>query len=117
MGKCAVVRRAVDNFHATKSRDRVQRTNVTATPTVPTRVHWDAVLVEAVRVDGTPRQRYVGCLCGIGQEIDSVRGATRRRMFWDQVMDRLHDLGALRPTLASWPRSRRSCHGSPGWCA
>ena len=57
-------------------------------------VHWNAVLVEAARVNGEPRQRYVGCLWGIGQqEIDSVCGATRRRMFWDCVLDRLHDLG------------------------
>jgi hypothetical protein len=52
----------------------------------------NAVLVEAVRVHGEPRQRYVGCLWGIGQqELES--SAARRRIFWDYVLDRLHDLG------------------------
>jgi len=56
-------------------------------------VHWDAVLVEAVRVNGEPRQRYVGCLCGIGQQ--ALDGPYRVAVccgFWDKVTDRLHDL-------------------------
>jgi len=55
-------------------------------------VHWNAVLVEAIRVDGKARQRHVGCLCGIGQqEIDGAHSASRRRIFWDAVMTRLHE--------------------------
>jgi hypothetical protein len=56
-------------------------------------VHWNAVLVEAIRVDGRPRQRHVGCLAGIGQQrIDGACSVTRRRLFWDGVMTRLHEL-------------------------
>ena len=65
-------------------------------------VHWNAVLVEAIRVDGKPRQRHVGCLCGIGQkEIDGAPSVTRRRLFWDGVMTRLHEFHL---TPAAWDR-------------
>ena len=57
-------------------------------------VHWNAALVEAIRVDGNPRQRYVGCLCGIGQQaLDGPYRVAVRCGFWDHVMDRLHALG------------------------
>ena len=57
-------------------------------------VHWNAALVEAIRVDGNPRQRYVGCLCGIGQQaLDGSYRVAVRCGFWDHVMDRLHALG------------------------
>jgi hypothetical protein len=55
-----------------------------------TDVHWGAVLVEAVRVDGKPRQRHVAYLGGFSERrIDSV---DQRRRFWGQVKTRLHAL-------------------------
>jgi hypothetical protein len=57
-------------------------------------VHWNAVLVKAIRVDGKARQRHVGCLCGIGQRaLDGPYRVAVCSGFWSHVMDRLHDLG------------------------
>jgi hypothetical protein len=56
-------------------------------------VCWTAVIVEAVRVYGQPRQKHVAVLASItesGIEIDN-----QRRYFWDVVYDRLDRLGNL----------------------
>jgi hypothetical protein len=66
-----------------------------------TDVHWGAVLVEAVRVDGKPRQRHVAYLGGFSERrIDSV---DQRRRFWSQVKTRLH---ALADRLSDEDRNR-----------
>jgi hypothetical protein len=88
-------------------------------------VHWDAVLVEAVRVDGNPRQRYVGRLCGIGQQ--ALDGPYRVAVccgFWDHVTDRLYGLGVapeaharIVATLACKSRSLPARSTSPATAA
>jgi hypothetical protein len=56
----------------------------------PVDVHWGAVLIEAVRVDGKPRQRHVAYLGSFTERgIESVH---QRCWFWDRVTVRLHSL-------------------------
>jgi hypothetical protein len=66
-----------------------------------TDVHWGAVLIEAVRVDGKPRQRYVAYLGGLTEQgIEDVR---QRCRFWDRANARLH---ALSHRLTDQDRNR-----------
>jgi hypothetical protein len=53
-------------------------------------VYWGAVLIEAVRVDGKPRQRYVAYLGGFTEH--GIEHAHQRCRFWDRVNERLHAL-------------------------
>jgi hypothetical protein len=55
-----------------------------------TYVHWGAVLIEAVRVDGKPRQRYVAYLGGFSEQ--GIENVHQRCRFWDRVNERLHAL-------------------------
>jgi hypothetical protein len=50
-------------------------------------VLWSAVLVEAVRVDGKPRQRHIAYLGGILQSKLMDPYACQR--FWKQILERL----------------------------
>jgi hypothetical protein len=53
----------------------------------PVDVHWGAVLIQAVRVDGKPRQRHVAYLGSFTERgIESVH---QRGWFWDRVTARL----------------------------
>ncbi len=54
-------------------------------------VRWFAVLIQAVRVNGKPRQRHIATIASIaesGIEVDH-----QRRYFWDDVCERLDQLG------------------------
>jgi hypothetical protein len=67
------------------------RTRKRADGSIGQDVHWKAVIVENVRIDGQPRQQHIALLAGITEseiEIDD-----RRRFFWDAVHERLDRLG------------------------
>ena len=54
-------------------------------------VCWFAVLIQAVRIDGKPRQRHIATIASITEsriEVDH-----QRRYFWDDVYERLDQLG------------------------
>jgi len=53
-------------------------------------VHWRAIMVEAVRVDGKPKQRHVAYLGGITQSAIAI--IHQRCWFWDRVTQRLDRL-------------------------
>ena len=53
-------------------------------------MYWGAVLIEAVRVDGKPRQRYVAYLGGFTEH--GIEHAHQRCRFWDRVNERLRAL-------------------------
>jgi hypothetical protein len=66
-------------------------------------VHWSAVLVEAVRVDGKPRQRHIAYLGGLEVQDPEAPGyqhpdnKSRRNanqcMFWKRALETLEFLG------------------------
>jgi hypothetical protein len=57
-------------------------------------VTWTAILVEALRIDGQPRQRHVASLASITESRLEGKGSNHgRRYFWDDVYERLDQLG------------------------
>jgi hypothetical protein len=65
-------------------------------------VRWSAVLVQAVRIDGKPRQRNVAFLASITESAIAESGTRLSALlehvqFWDRVDERLNRLGD-RPT-------------------
>ena len=52
---------------------------------------WTAVVVENMRIDGKPRQQHVASLASITESRMEV--IHQRRYFWDDVHDRLDQLG------------------------
>jgi hypothetical protein len=89
-------------------------------------INWTAVLLKAVRIDGKPWQRYIGCIAGIHQSALDLPNAHQRCWFWDKAMERLHrlsnevdeeDRGRIIATIAEKvPMSSReeyeACHRS-----
>jgi hypothetical protein len=67
------------------------RTRIRADGTVGLDVRWSAVIVESVRVNGKPRQRYVSHLASITES--RIEVVHQRRYFWDAVLDGLDRLG------------------------
>jgi hypothetical protein len=55
-------------------------------------VRWTAVVVENMRIDGKPRQQHVASLASITESRMEV--IHQRRYFWDDVHDRLDQLGS-----------------------
>jgi len=53
-------------------------------------VHHRAILVEAVRIDGKPRQRHVAYLIGFTES--RARTAHGRVNIWDEIAERLDQL-------------------------
>jgi hypothetical protein len=72
-----------------------------------TDVYWGAVLIEAVRVDGKPRQRYVAHLGGFTEQ--GIENVHQRCRFWDRVNERLHAVAsavnAPTPSFEGWVNS------------
>jgi hypothetical protein len=66
------------------------RTRQRADGSVGQDVRWNAVLVEAVRVGGKPRQRHIANIGSITESCIAVD--TQRRYFWDGVHERLDRL-------------------------
>ena len=57
-------------------------------------VRWTAIIVENVRTCGQPRQRHVVSLASITESRMEGKGSIHaRRYFWDEVHDRLDQLG------------------------
>ena len=54
-------------------------------------IRWTAVVVESVRVNGSPREHHVALLASITESRIDVEH--QRRYFWDAVYDRLDQLG------------------------
>jgi hypothetical protein len=54
-------------------------------------VHWTAILVEASRVDGKPKQEHIAYLGGITES--AIEILPQRCYFWDEVTERLDKLG------------------------
>ena len=54
-------------------------------------VRWTAIVVENKRIDGRPRQQHVASLASITESRMEV--VHQRRYFWDEVHDRLDQLG------------------------
>jgi hypothetical protein len=52
-------------------------------------VHHRAILIEAVRIDGKPRQRHIAYLIGFTES----RARTHRVNIWDEIAERLDKLG------------------------
>jgi hypothetical protein len=55
-------------------------------------VHWAAIAVENVRVDGKPTQRHITYLGGITES--AIRIVHQRYYFWRKVEDELKSLGS-----------------------
>src|SRR6516165_10277451 len=53
-------------------------------------VHWTAILVEASRVDGKPKQEHIAYLGGITES--AIEILPQRCYFWDEVTERLNKL-------------------------
>jgi hypothetical protein len=53
-------------------------------------VHWSAIIIESVRVDGKPKQRHVAYLAGITESAIDI--GAQRAWFWVDVMRRLDGL-------------------------
>ena len=56
-------------------------------------VHWRAILVENVRVDGKPSQRHVAYLGGITESAINLDTPAQRMFFWDKAGEQLDGLG------------------------
>ena len=56
-------------------------------------VHWAAIVVESVRINGKPTQRHVAYLAGITESRMAGVHVHPRRYFWDDVLDGLDRLG------------------------
>jgi hypothetical protein len=54
-------------------------------------VHHKAVLVEAVRVNGKPRQKHIACLCGFTES--ALKIPTQQCLVWIRIEKRLRQLG------------------------
>ena len=54
-------------------------------------VRWSAILVEAIRINGKPRQRHTAYLGSITESAIAI--VHQRRYFWDEVLDGLERLG------------------------
>jgi hypothetical protein len=54
-------------------------------------VHWSAILVENVRIDGKPTQRHVAYLAGFTDSALVI--PAQQRFLWDRIKERLDDLG------------------------
>ena len=55
---------------------------------------WTAIIVENMRICGQPRQRHVASLASITESGMEGKGSIHaRRYFWDEVHDRLDQLG------------------------
>jgi hypothetical protein len=54
-------------------------------------VRWTAILVEGKRIDGRPRQKHIARLASITES--RIEVVHQRRYFWDDVHDRLDQLG------------------------
>jgi hypothetical protein len=55
-------------------------------------IHWRAILVESVRVDGKPRQRHIAYLAGFTESAVAI--PAQQRFLWDHIkeqLDRLHN--------------------------
>ena len=55
-------------------------------------VHWNAVLVESLRIDGEPRQKHIANLCGFTEH--QVKGPYQQVYVWEhaiEVLDRLNN--------------------------
>jgi hypothetical protein len=72
-------------------RGSLLRTRLRADGSVGQDVHWNAVLVESVRVGGKPQQRHIASIAGISES--GVYRVSQRRYFWDKVHERLDRLG------------------------
>jgi hypothetical protein len=57
-------------------------------------VHWRAILVKSVRVDGEPRHVHIAYLGGIAEsDIKNTEDKCKRRpWFWKQVLEKLNSL-------------------------
>jgi hypothetical protein len=55
-------------------------------------IGWSAVLLQPIRIDGKPRQRYIAYITGIRQSGIDQDTAHQRCWFWDRVLERLHQL-------------------------
>ncbi|MFZ0239237.1 MAG: hypothetical protein WAL37_18070 [Xanthobacteraceae bacterium] len=55
-------------------------------------MHWNAVLVESVRVNGKATQRHVANLGGITESAIGLDTPAQRMFFWDGVAARLDGL-------------------------
>jgi len=67
------------------------RTRKRADGSIGQDVHWRAILVENLRVDGQPRQRHIAMLASITEA--EIGMNVRHRYFWDDVHERLDRLG------------------------
>lgn len=56
-------------------------------------IHWRAILVENVRIDGKATQRHIAYLGGITESAIALEPPAQRMFFWDKVRDRLDGLG------------------------
>ena len=54
-------------------------------------VHWRAILAQAVRVGGMPRQQHVAYLGGI-TKADAAKNVERRVEFWDTATTKLDEV-------------------------
>ena len=54
-------------------------------------VHWSAILVENVRIDGRPTQRHVAYLAGFTDSALAI--PAQQRFLWDRIKERLDGLG------------------------
>ena len=54
-------------------------------------IHWRAIIVEPVHVDGKPRQRHIAYLVGFTES--AIKIPTQRCFIWDAVSARLDQLG------------------------
>jgi len=54
-------------------------------------VHWSAILVENVRIDGKPTQRHVAYLAGFTDSALAI--PAQQRFLWNRIKERLDGLG------------------------
>jgi hypothetical protein len=54
-------------------------------------IHWAAILVENVRIDGKPVQRHIAYLAGITQA-DATGAKAKRAVFWRRARQMLKGL-------------------------
>jgi hypothetical protein len=54
-------------------------------------VHWNAVLVESVRVKGKPRQKHIANLCGFTEH--QIKHPAQQLYTWEHAMKALDRLG------------------------
>lgn len=94
-------------------------------------VHWAAIIVESVRIDGRPVQRHVAYLAGFTES--RIKIPVQRCHVWDGVIERLDRLGnrittadrqkieaaisekVPRPTLEEYKAAARNAAQLIGW--